>query len=96
VPSADGDPGRASRGAETSLGVHRTRRGEKTPLGAVHRQPQQKAGEICGLHDAFKELGQLWRGKRPREEIALTVPAPEIEEAIELLLGLDALGHNLE
>ncbi|MFV2072036.1 MAG: carbohydrate binding family 9 domain-containing protein [Thermoanaerobaculales bacterium] len=29
--------------------VHGAPRGEQTPLGAVHRRPQQKAGEICAL-----------------------------------------------
>ena len=44
-----GGCGRASRGAESYLTVRRAPRGEKTPLGAVHRRPQQEAGEICGL-----------------------------------------------
>jgi len=37
------------RGAERVLTVRRAPRGEKTPLGAVHRHPQQKVGEICRL-----------------------------------------------
>ena len=37
------------RGAERVLAVRRAPRGEKTPLGAAHRRPQQKASEICGL-----------------------------------------------
>jgi len=37
------------RGAESYLTVRRAPRSEKTPLGAVHRRPQQEAGEICGL-----------------------------------------------
>ncbi len=45
APSEVFDP----RGAERVLAVRRAPRGEKTPLGAVHRRPQQKAGEICGL-----------------------------------------------
>ncbi len=45
VPSGVYDP----RGAESYLTVHRAPRGEKTPLGAVHRWPQQKVGEKCGL-----------------------------------------------
>jgi len=44
-----GGPGRASQGAERVLAVRRAPRGEKTPLGAVHRRPQQEAGEICRL-----------------------------------------------
>jgi len=47
VPSGVFDP----RGAERVLVVRRAPRGEKTPLGAVHRRPQQKAGEICRLGD---------------------------------------------
>jgi len=31
------------------LSAGRAPRGEKTPLGAVHRRSQQEAGEICGL-----------------------------------------------
>jgi hypothetical protein len=31
------------------LTVRRAARCEKTPLGAVHRRPQQEAGEKCGL-----------------------------------------------
>ena len=38
------------RGAESYLTVRRAHRGEKTPMGAVHRRPQQKAGEISGLN----------------------------------------------
>ena len=45
VPSGVFDP----RGAEAYSTVRRAPRGEKTPLGAVHRRPQQEAGEICGL-----------------------------------------------
>ena len=45
VPSGVFDP----RGAEAYQAVRRAPRREKTPLGAVHRRPQQKAGEICGL-----------------------------------------------
>ena len=37
------------RGAETYLTVRRASRSKKTPLGAVHRRPQQKAGEKCRL-----------------------------------------------
>jgi len=37
------------RGAESYLTVRRAPRSEKTPLGAVHRQPQQETGEKCGL-----------------------------------------------
>ena len=37
------------RGAESYLTVRRAPRSEKTPLGAVHRRPQQAIGEICGL-----------------------------------------------
>jgi len=37
------------RGAESYLTVRRAPRSEKTPLGMVHRRPQQKAGEKCGL-----------------------------------------------
>ena len=37
------------RGAESYLTVRRAPRSEKTPLGAVHRRPQQKAGEKYGL-----------------------------------------------
>ena len=47
APSGVFDP----RGAERVLTVRRAPRGEKTPLGAMHRRPQQKAGEICGLID---------------------------------------------
>jgi hypothetical protein len=43
-----GDSDRASRGAESYLTVRRAHRSEKTPLGVVHRRPQQKAGEMCG------------------------------------------------
>ena len=40
------------RGADSYLTVRGAPRGEKTPLSAVHRRPQQKTGEICGLvHD---------------------------------------------
>ncbi|MCK5375740.1 MAG: hypothetical protein KAJ97_01580, partial [Acidobacteria bacterium] len=51
APSAGGPGGSgwASQGAEAYLTVRRATRGEKTPLGAVHRRPQQEAGEICGL-----------------------------------------------
>ncbi len=45
VPSGVSDP----RGAERVLAVRRAPRGEKTPLGAVHRRSQQEAGEICAL-----------------------------------------------
>ena len=45
MPSGVLDP----RGAESYLKVRRAPRGEKTPLGAVHRRPQQEAGGICGL-----------------------------------------------
>jgi len=44
-----GGCGRASQGAQSYLTVRRAPRGEKTPLGAVHRRPQQEAGEICRL-----------------------------------------------
>jgi len=44
-----GGPGRTSQGAERVLTVRRAPRGEKTPLGAIPRRSQQKAGEICGL-----------------------------------------------
>ena len=37
------------RGAKRVLAVGRAPRGEKTPLGAVHRRPQPTVGEICGL-----------------------------------------------
>ena len=37
------------RGAERVFAVRRAPRGEKTPLGAVHRRPHQKIGEICRL-----------------------------------------------
>ena len=43
-----------------------------------------------------KKLNQLWLGKRACEEIALTIPASEIEQTLELLRGLDALRHDLE
>ncbi len=40
------------RGADSYLTVRGAPRGEKTPLSAVHRRPQQKTGEIGGLvHD---------------------------------------------
>ncbi len=45
VPSWVFDP----RGAEAYLTVRRAPGGEKTQLGAVHRRPQQTAGEKCGL-----------------------------------------------
>jgi len=45
VPSGVYDP----RGAESYFTVRRAPRGEKTPPGAVHRWPQQKASEKCGL-----------------------------------------------
>ena len=41
------------RGAESFLTVRRAPRSEKTPLGAVHRRPQRKAGEKCGLDERF-------------------------------------------
>ena len=44
-----GGAGRTSQGAERVLAVRRAPRGKKTPLGAIYRRPQQKAGEICGL-----------------------------------------------
>jgi len=44
-----GGPSRASQGAERVLAVRRAPRGEKTPLGVMHRRSQQEAGEICGL-----------------------------------------------
>jgi len=37
------------RGVESYLTVRRAPRSEKTSLGAVHRRPQQEAGEKCGL-----------------------------------------------
>ena len=40
-----GGSGRASQGAECVLTVRRAPRGEKTPLGTVHRRPQPEAGE---------------------------------------------------
>jgi len=52
VPSAVFDP----RGAESYSTVRRVPRGEKTPLGAVHRRPQQEAGEICGLDRSCCDL----------------------------------------
>ena len=51
------------RGAESYFAVRRAPRGEKTSLGAVHRRPQQEAGEICGLV-VTADAGQptrLWR-----------------------------------
>ena len=45
MPSWVFDP----RGAEAYLTVRRAPGGEKTQLGAVHRRPQQTAGEKCGL-----------------------------------------------
>ncbi len=36
------------RVAQAHSKVRRAHRDEKTPLGAVHRRPQQEAGEICG------------------------------------------------
>jgi hypothetical protein len=44
-----------SRRAESYLTVRRALRGEKTSLGGVHRRPQQKAGDQCGLtvHQVF-------------------------------------------
>ena len=44
MPSGVDDP----RGAEAYPEVRRAPRGEETPLGAVHRRPQQTAGEKCG------------------------------------------------
>jgi len=38
-------------GHSALLSAGRAPRGEKTPLGEVHRWPQQKAGEICGLKE---------------------------------------------
>jgi hypothetical protein len=37
------------RGAESYFTVRRALRSEKTTPGAVHRWPQQKTGEKCGL-----------------------------------------------
>jgi len=48
VPSGVFDP----RGAESYLTVRRAPRGEKTPLGAVHRRSQQEAGEKYRLVDS--------------------------------------------
>jgi hypothetical protein len=47
APSADGtgETGRTSQGAQAYLTVRRAPRGEQTPLGAVHRRPQQKPHE---------------------------------------------------
>ena len=42
------------RGAESYSTVRRAPRSEKTPVGAVHRRPQQKAGEKCGLDTEYK------------------------------------------
>jgi phosphoglycolate phosphatase-like HAD superfamily hydrolase len=63
VPSGVYDP----RGAESYLTVRRAPRGEKTPLGAVHRRPQQKAGEKCGLEPDSGLLERL----RPLRDDAL-------------------------
>ena len=49
------------RGADSYSTVRGAPRGEKTPLGALHRRPQQKVGEICGLTlfmRSFSSLGQ--------------------------------------
>jgi hypothetical protein len=48
-----GGSGRASQGAESYLTVRRAPRSEKITLGAVHRRPQQEAGEMCGLEFMF-------------------------------------------
>jgi len=58
VPGGVCDP----RGAEAYLTVRRAPRGEETPLGAVHRRPQQEAGEKCGLRDRNAELALWWFG----------------------------------
>ncbi len=44
-----GAPAGPRGGADAYLTVRGAPRGEQTPLGAGHRRPQQKAGEICGL-----------------------------------------------
>jgi hypothetical protein len=44
-----GGHGQASMARRAYSTVRRAPRGEKTPLGAMHRRPQQEAGEICGL-----------------------------------------------
>ena len=37
-------------GAEAYFKVWRAPRGEKMPVGVMHRRPSQKAGEICGKY----------------------------------------------
>jgi len=51
------------RGAERVRAVRRAPRGEKTPLGAVHRRPQQKVGEICGLVSSVDRCENLGDGR---------------------------------
>ena len=46
---SDGLALRRAFGHSALLSAGRAPRGEKTPLGAVHRRPQQEAGEISGL-----------------------------------------------
>jgi hypothetical protein len=55
LPSGVFDP----RGAERVLEVRRAPRGEKTPLGTMHRRSQQEAGEICGL-DSVVVSSDIW------------------------------------
>ena len=55
VPSGDLEP----RRAESYLIVRRALRGEKDPLGGVHRRPQQEAGEERGLNSRrFRDLSR--------------------------------------
>ncbi len=48
---------RRRRGApERASAARRASRCEKTPLGMVHRRPQQKAGEKCGLSSSQNRM----------------------------------------
>ena len=76
------------RGAEAYLEVRRAPRGEKTNLGAVHRRPQQEAGEICGLTPAeglmrgsIKRAGVLARGAGLGEISITTVEREKVARA---------------
>ena len=59
------------RGTERVRAIRRAPRGEKTPLSAIRRRPQQKTGEICGLSPFTQEWGPPCEGSsHPRQRVA--------------------------
>jgi len=62
-------------GHSALLSAGRAPRGEKTPLGVVHRRSQQEAGEICGLKTAKAYTGPTTGRVRTSRRVSSRVAA---------------------